>query len=75
MYKTRAQIDREYNGQWVYMINCNRDEYGSIIGGEVVLNSENRDNVVRKMGIYAREQSLTYVGYAGRIPEGVSLLI
>ena len=74
MNKTMDQIQKEFDGQWIFMINCDRDEYGSILSGDVVLHSENRENVIRKMEAYDYEMSLTYVGYAGKIPEGVALL-
>jgi len=73
MYKTIEEIDREYNGQWVYMINLKTDDNGSVLGGEVAAHSECRDKVVQAMlndpdgGIYIR--------YAGEIPEGVSILL
>ena len=68
-------IHEEYNGEWVFMINCTEDENGTITGGEVVLHSENRNTVFRKMEKYDYEKSLTYVRYAGKIPEGVSVLL
>jgi hypothetical protein len=70
MYKSIAEINKEYDGQWVFMINCTENEYSSVNGGEVVLNSESRDVVYRKMEAYDYEQSLTSVRYVGRIPEG-----
>jgi hypothetical protein len=75
MYKPIAQIHTDYDGQWVFMINCNDDEYGSIIGGDVVLHSENRENVVRGMEKYRFEKSMSLLRYAGRIPEGVSVIL
>ena len=74
-YKTIEQIQNEYDGQWVFMVNCKEGEYGSIIGGEVVLHSENRDVVFRSMGRFDAEPSLTYFRYAGKIPEGTSVLL
>lgn len=74
MYKTIEQINDEYDGQWVFMIDCTKDEYHSISGGVVVLNSESRDVVYRKMNQYFNHPSLTSVRYAGRIPEGVYLI-
>ena len=75
MYKTIDQIHEEYNGQWVFMINCKEGKYGSVAGGEVVLNSENRDVVIRGMEEYDYEPSITYFRYAGQIPEGVSVVL
>ena len=75
MYKTIDQIHVEYDGQWVFMINCVEGLYGSVVGGVVVLHSENRDVVVRGMEKYDYEPSTTYFRYAGRIPEGVSIVL
>ena len=73
MYKTMEQINKEYDGQWVFMINCVKNERHAVIGGEVVLHSPSRAAVVSKMS-QAKNGSLTSIRYAGKIPEGVSLL-
>ena len=74
MYKTIEQIHNDYDGQWIFMINCQKGSRNAIIGGEVVLHSENRDVVIRGMGKYDNEPSLTYFRYAGKIPEGMSVI-
>ena len=74
MYKTMEQIERDYNGQWVFMVNCKRSHRGSIIGGEVVLHSESRAKVVRSMSKADNGDSLTFIGYVGSVPEGVAYL-
>ena len=70
-----AEIHKKYDGQWIFMINCSEDENGTITGGEVVLHNENRNTVFRNMEKYDYEKSLTYVRYAGKAPEGVSILL
>ena len=75
MYITIEQVHIDYDGEWVYMINCQKGQYGSIAGGEVVLHSKNRDDVFEGMEKYRYEQSLTYFRYAGKIPEGTSVLL
>ena len=75
MYKTIEQIHKEYDGQWVFLIHCVIGEYNSVEGGEVVLSSERRDKVLHEMERYSKEESETLVFYAGRIPEGVSVLL
>ena len=75
MYKTIEQIHQEYDGQWVFLINCIEGEHHSIAGGEVVLSSERRDKVLREMSRYRHEKSDTLIFYAGKIPEGVSVLL
>ena len=74
MYKSMEEIQKEYNGQWVFMINCGKNQRGSITGGEVVIHSENRSNVVRKMKEADNRISQTFIGYVGSLPEGVALL-
>jgi len=75
MFKTIEQVHKDYDGQWVFMINCVEGQYGSISGGEVVLHSENRDNVIRGMDQYDYEPSMTYFRYAGKIPAGMSVIL
>lgn len=75
MFKTIDIINEEFNGQWVFLINCEKGENGAIIGGEVVISSESRDKVIRGMKEYIMEESDTYLRYAGEIPEGVSVIL
>ena len=73
MYMTMNEIDKKYEGQWVYIINLKEGEYGEVIGGEVAAHNENRDKVLQKM--LECPDSGIYVKYAGKIPEGVSVLL
>jgi len=73
MYKLMNQIEKEFDGQWVFMINCIQKENGTLLGGEVILNSESRVNVSRKIKS-AKNKSLTFFGYIGKAPEGVAYL-
>ena len=75
MYQTIEQVHKDFDGQWVFMINCKKGCRNSIAGGEVVLHSENRDVVIRGMEKYDYEPSMTYFRYAGRIPEGMSVVL
>ena len=75
MYQTIEQVHNDYDGQWVFMIGCKKGTRNSVIGGEVVLHSENRDVVIRGMENYGDEPSMTYFRYAGRIPEGMSVVL
>lgn len=75
MFQDIEEVNKSYDGNWVFMINCREDDTGKIIGGEVVLYSENRDKVLRKMEKYDQEESITYLRYAGKIPKGVSVIL
>jgi len=75
MYQTIEQIHKEYDGKWVFLINCVQGEYFSTAGGEVVISSERRDKVLREMEQYKHEKNRTLVFYAGKIPEGVGVIL
>ena len=49
MYKIIESINEEFNEQWVFMINCEKDNNRAVMGGKVVLRSESRDKVIRGM--------------------------
>jgi hypothetical protein len=66
---------REYNAQWVYIINCEEGQYGETTGGEVVLHSERRAKVIQEMAQYRGDTSRSLIFYAGKIPEGVSVIL
>ncbi len=74
MYLTMEEINSKYDGNWVFLINCIEGEYGQIIGGEVVLHSESKAKIIREFSQYDND-SETYLTYAGKIPEGISLLL
>jgi len=72
MFMTMDEIDKEYYGEWVFLINLKLGD-STILGGEVVAHDPERDKVIEAMrntpggGIFIK--------YAGTIPEGVSLLL
>jgi len=71
MYKTIDDIHLEYDGQWVYVTNLKENERGTVIGGTVSAHSENRDKVLMKI----RPEDGIYVMYAGKIPDGISVIL
>ena len=73
MYKTIEQIHEEYNGQWVYLINLKENDSDVVIGGEVAAHSESRDKVIMEMKKQANNG--IYIFYAGKVPEGISVLL
>ena len=75
MFKTVEQIHAEFDGYWVFLINCVIGEHNSISGGVVAIASKQRDKVLREMLAYRGEKSDTYIFYAGKIPKGVSVLL
>ena len=76
IYLSLTDINVQYDGEWIYAIDCQEDDVGTILGGKVVLHSRNRDDVIR--GMFKRNEenpATTLFRYAGRIPEEVSLLL
>jgi len=74
MYKTMEQIEKEYDGNWVFMINCMENKYGTLLGGEVTLSGKNQSELYRKLMNAGKSKSLTFVGYVGKTPEGIAFL-
>ena len=77
MYKTMEQIMEEYDGYWVFMINCDEGDNFSISGGEVVLYNKSRDYVLRNMDYNWEGRDMdktTYIRFIGNAPEGTNLL-
>ncbi|MDQ2085736.1 hypothetical protein RBH29_04715 [Herbivorax sp. ANBcel31] len=75
MFQSIQEINRKFNGQWVFLINCNTDEDGNLVEGEVMLHSKSRDEVFRGMYKYKDTPSMISIRYAGKIPEGVNVLL
>jgi len=73
MYMTMEEIDAKYNGEWVYIINLKSDENDYTIGGEVAAHSESREKVIQAM--LNTPGGGVYIKYAGKMPEGVSILL
>ncbi|MCL2170726.1 MAG: hypothetical protein FWB71_01120 [Defluviitaleaceae bacterium] len=74
MYMTMEDIQEKYDGQWIYMVNCRKNEHGSIIGGEVLLAAKSQGELYQRMALIEKKRGPSFVGYAGKIPEGVAFL-
>jgi len=75
MYKTIEQIETEYDGQWVFMINCKKDNHNAVSGGEVVFHDKSMNAVLRNMRAANKKGNSTYVRYVGVLPEGVAVML
>ncbi|MCL2054044.1 MAG: hypothetical protein FWG90_06345 [Oscillospiraceae bacterium] len=47
MYQTMEEIEKQYNGNWICMINYKKGELHNIIGGEVIAVSKNKDEIFK----------------------------
>lgn len=72
MIQTIEQINKQYNGNWVFLINCEVAENGDIVQGEVICHSKSREEVFRKMHECKNSDTMFSIRFAGEIPEGVS---
>jgi len=72
MYLSIEEIDQKYDGEWIYLINP--QTIGStVLGGEVLAHSPCRENVIRVM--METDNESVYIKYAGKVPEGMSVLL
>jgi len=58
MFMSMEEIIDNYEENWVYLINCENDEYGTI-GGEVVLTAKTVSELFEGMKKYENEKSET----------------
>ena len=73
MYQTMQEIEKQYDGHWVFMTNCQKGEFNEIIGGEVISFNKHKQPVVE---LWDKEyDSETYFRYVGSIPEGMGVLL
>ena len=73
MFMTMEEIDQKFDGEWVYIINLKVGANHAVIGGEVAAHDSNRDKVIHFM--LNTKGGGVYIKYAGKIPEGVSVLL
>ena len=73
MYQTMQEIERKYDGYWVFMVDCRKGEDNEIIGGAVIAFDKQKKPVA---DLWAREyDSEIYFKYVGSIPEGMGVLL
>ena len=76
MFMTMKEIHEKFDGEWIYAIDCEEDEVGTLLGGKVVLHGSNRGDVLSAMCDYDdKVDTLTLFRYAGNAPEGISILL
>ena len=76
MFMSMNEINERYDGEWIYAIDCEEDDAGAVLGGDVVIHSTDYAYVVSAMCVYDRDvNTLALFRYAGEIPEGISLLL
>ncbi|MCL1822778.1 MAG: hypothetical protein FWG44_01115 [Oscillospiraceae bacterium] len=65
MYKTMEEIEREYDGNFICMINYKKNEYYGIIGGEVIAVSKNKKEILEIWGKTPR----SFYQWVGEFPD------
>ncbi|MCL2053708.1 MAG: hypothetical protein FWG90_04580 [Oscillospiraceae bacterium] len=65
MYKTMREIEKEYDGNFVCIINYKKSKYHSIIGGEVIAASQDKEKII---DIWAKNPR-SHFEYMGEFPD------
>ena len=73
MYLTMQEIEENYDGYWVFLINCKKGEHNEIIGGEVLAFNKNKKPIAELWG--KEYDCIIYFRYFGSIPEGMGVLL
>ena len=69
------EVNQKYDGEWVFLVNCTTDQDGNLTAGEIAIHSKSRDEVFREMQKYKNVDTLFSIRYAGKIPEGVEVIL
>lgn len=75
MYKTMEQMEKEYDGQWVFMINCQKNNQNAVSGGEVIFHDKSMNAVLHNMKKSKEKGNSRYVRFIGTLPEGVAVIL
>ena len=76
MYKTMEQIKKEYDGHWVFLVNCTQGEHHSITGGTVAIATKERAEVFAGWSKFAEDKhGPTLIFYAGEPPPRLGMMI
>ncbi len=73
MYQTMEEIEKQYDGHWVFMVNCKEGKPYSIAGGEVIAASKNKKQIIELW--MEKHDSNTFFRYVGSIPDGMGVLL
>jgi hypothetical protein len=65
MYKTMQEIEKEYDGNFVCMINYKKNERYAIVGGEVIAVSKNKKEILDIWGATPK----SYYQWVGEFPD------
>lgn len=71
---TLAEMEREFEGEWVVIAEPNLDEMTELLGGRVVFHSGDRDaawQAVRRLGLHSA--AVWFMGPV--VPEGVAVVL
>jgi len=69
MFKSMHEIEQEYDGNWVFMVNCKKGEYSNIIGGEVIAADKDKAIIIELWGNSDYDEP--YFRYVGSLPDGI----
>jgi hypothetical protein len=69
---TIAEIESQFESEWVLIENPRTDEALNILGGEVLFHSKDRDEVYRKAVSLRPKRSA--IVYTGKIPEETAVV-
>lgn len=64
---TMKQIEKQFSGQWVLLVNPVQSRESEIVRGELVLHSKDRSEVYREA--LKRRDDHTAILYVGKLPE------
>ena len=73
MYLTMREIEKKYDGHWIFMTNCVKGDLNEIVGGVVIAFSKSKKPIAE---LWDKEyDSDIYFRYIGAIPDGMGVIL
>ena len=70
---TMKQLESQYSGEWVLLVNPVHDKLMEPIRGELVFHSRDRDEVYKEA--HKRKDAHTAIFYVGKLPEDLVVVL
>lgn len=70
---TMKQLESQYSGEWVLLVNPVHDKLMALIRGELIFHSKDRDEVYKEA--HKRKDAHIAIFYVGKLPEDLVVVL
>ena len=70
---TIAEIQSQFDSEWVLLVDPTLGEYKEVLGGNVIAHSKDRDEIYRRVGSTGGKRFA--IVYTGRLPDDAAIVL